>query len=123
MSRALEVLVELATEGGHGRRGAKNADSERGGQRIELAFGLRIEGDPADAALAGGNKKRADRRVREVVGDVQELCRGGGLPEAAVESVGNGGHEVSFLRSRRTPDEAAARAASAFEPSAAPMSS
>ena len=84
---ALEVLVELAPRLDRPvRRAQEHAGTERRGERVELVLGLGIEGDAADAALAGGDEQRSDRRVGEVVGDVEQPGRGRFLAEALVEA-------------------------------------
>jgi hypothetical protein len=72
--------------------------------------------------VGDGDEQPADGSVVQLVRDVEQALGGGGLAEAAVELGGNG-LGSSFLRSRRTPDDAACRAASGEEPRAAPMSS
>ena len=62
-------------------------------------------------------KQLADRRVDDVEADVDEAEGRGCLAEAAVE-IGGDGHVVILLRMRRTPVDAACRAASGLEPSA-----
>jgi len=101
------------------RPGAQDAPAERARQLVEAAVG--VERDLAEAAVARGDEERADRRVGEVEGSVDQPCLGGRLAETAVQ-LGRDGHGSSF-RSRRTPEEAAWRAASALEPRAAPMRS
>jgi hypothetical protein len=83
---------------------------------------LGVEADAADAALGDADEQRADGRVRQdVVGDVEQVGAGSRRAEAFVERRGNG-HSCSF-RSRRTPADAACRAACVVEPIAAPISS
>jgi hypothetical protein len=41
------------------------------GELVELAFGLWVERDAAEAALRRCDEQRADRRVGVVVGDVE----------------------------------------------------
>ena len=119
-----EVLVELAMDALDRRRGAQHAGAVQAGQRLEVALGLRVEPDPAEAAVGDADEQRADRRVVEdVVGHVEQPFGGRGRAEALVE---RGGHELRHecsFRSRRTPAEAACRAAASVEPSAAPISS
>src|SRR5207244_10977550 len=91
--------------------------------RFRLELGLDDVRDAAEAPRRGREEQRPERRVEEVVGDVEEARRRGGGAEALVEAVGDGRHWSSFLRRRRIPEEVACRAASAFEPRAAPMSS
>ena len=118
---ALEVLVELAAR--VVERRTQDADAEASREPFDVALGLGVVRDPAQPAWRRGEEQRPEWRVEEVVGDVEQARRRGGGAEAAVEAVGNGGHWSSFRRRRRIPEEAAWRAASAFEPSAAPMSS
>ena len=71
-------------------------------------------------SLGRGDEQLADGGVGQVVGDVDQTLAVGGVAEAAVEVDGNG-HAISFLRRRRTPADAAWRAASSDDPRAAPM--
>ena len=98
----------------------EDAHTVRAGEPFEVSLRLRVERDEADASLGRGDEQPADRRVRPVVGHVEKPLRGCGVAEAGIEFGGNG--HVSLLRSRRTPEEVACRAASSLEPSAAPMS-
>ncbi len=66
----------------------------------------------------GGDEQLADGAVDEVVARVEHAAAGGGVAEAAVE-IGRDGHGRASFRSRRTPVEAAWRAASGLESSAA----
>src|SRR5580765_1550562 len=119
---ALEVLVELAPRGIDRLRRAQHAHAEVARELLELALRVRVVGDPAEPARARGDEQRADRRVDEVEGGVEQALRGGGVAEATIEFGGNSVHESSFCRNRRMPAEAACLAAVAFEPSAAPIS-
>src|SRR5207244_9073979 len=103
----------------------RTQDSRREGPRELLAFrlGVRPEGDPAEAAVGRTDEQVADWRLGQVVGGVEQAGCGGGAAEAGVELGGDGAHCVFLLRMRRTPADAAWRAAVSFEPSAAPMSS
>src|SRR5439155_16153252 len=87
-----------------------------------LEVGLRVVRDLAQAADGYGHEQPPDWGIDQVVGDVEQPFGGRGVAEACVK-LGRDGHESSFLRSRRTPEDAAWRAASDDEPSAAPMSS
>ena len=69
--------------------------------------------------LGRGDEQRPDRRVGEVVDDVEQAGCGRGFAEALVQRGGDG--HCILLLSLRTPEEAAWRAASSLEPSAAPM--
>ena len=93
-------------------------------ERLELALGIGIERDPADTVVGDADEEIADRRAgHHVVGHVEQSLGSSGCAKAGVELGRNGvGHVVSF-RSRRTPAEAACRAAASVEPSAAPISS
>ena len=119
---SLEVLVELAPRGVDRLRRAQHAHAEGAGEALELPLGLGVVGDAAETALGRRDEQAADGRVDEVVGDVEQVLARGGVSEAPIELGGDGVHGCSFLRSLRMPDEAAWRAAVAFEPSAAPMS-
>ena len=76
--------------------------------------------DATEAAIGPGDRQLADRRVDHVVADVDETFADRGGTETCVELVVDG-HWL--LLSLRTPDDAAARAASSDEPRAAAMSS
>ena len=127
VAAAGEVLVELPAHPVDRLRGAEHARAEFAGEALELHLRLRVEADAAEAELAHAHDQRPDRRVVEqVVGHVEVPGHGRGRAEALVE---NGrdlsrrwGHRCSFsFRSRRTPAEAACRAACSFEPRAAPI--
>ena len=77
-----------------------------------------VERDPQDAAVARGDEQLPERAVDEVVARVEQAAARRRLAEAEVEIVGDG-HAVFSFRSRRTPVEAAWRAASGLESSAA----
>ena len=117
-----EVLVELAAHPVEPLGDPEDAGAEVGRELVQRRLGP--VGDAAEPALGDGDEQAADRRVGEVVGDVDQAFALGGLAEAAVE-IGGNVHEGSFsswvLRRRRTPAEAAWRAASSEEPSAAPI--
>ncbi len=84
-----------------------------------VSLRLRVVGDPAQPAVGRGDEQRPDRRLGEVVCDVEETGSGCCLAEPRIESGGDG--HCILLLSRRTPDDAAWRAASSLEPSAAPI--
>src|SRR5206468_10962259 len=119
---AREVLVQLAACRIDRPRRAQHAHAERLREAVELALGVRVVRDSAEATLGRRDEQRADRGVDQVVGDVEQVLARGRVPEATVEFLREGSHWVSFRRSLRMPAEAAWRAAVAFEPSAAPMS-
>src|SRR4051812_22152939 len=108
---AVEVLVQLAP--GLVERRAQDARPEQTGKLLLLA--LRPEPDAAEAAVGRGDEQVADRRADGVVADVDEPFANRGGPELRVE-LGCDGH--ASLLSLRTPEEAAARAASSEDPSA-----
>ena len=85
-------------------------------RRSRSSRGIRVEPDRGDAAIGGCDEELADRRVDDVVADVDEVERRGGVSETAVE-VGSDGHEVILLRMRRTPVDVAWRAASGLDSS------
>ena len=116
---ALEVLVQLAADRVDRLRRPQDPDAERLGEPFGLTLRLRVERDPAEAAVGRRDEQRSDRRVGEVVGDVEQAGGGRSLAEAPVQSGGDG--HCILLLSRRTPAEVAWRAASSLEPSAAPM--
>ena len=117
-----EVLVQLQVHPVERLRAAQDARAELPGQPLELCLRLRVEADAAEAAIRDADEQPADGRVVEhVVGDVELAGGGRGRAEALVEDGGDG-HRCSFsFRSRRTPAEAACRAACSFEPRAAPI--
>ena len=123
MPLAVEILIELPANLVYGLRRAQDPRSEHPGEPLDLAFGLRVVRDPAKAGAGPGNEQRAERRVDEVVRDVEQALVGRGRAEARVELVGDGHEGPSFLRRRRIPDDAACLAASADDPSAVPISS
>jgi len=117
-----EVLVELASclVGRAGR--AQHARSEGASEPLRLHIRVGVEMDLADAVIGDCDEQPPDRGVVQLVGDVEQPLGSGGVAEATVELCGNV-HDSSFRRKRRTPDDAAWRAASGDEPSALPMSS
>jgi hypothetical protein len=54
------------------------------GEAFHLGLGIRVESDLAKAALGGGDQERADRRVGQVVGDVEQVLRRCPVAEGAV---------------------------------------
>ena len=86
--------------------------------RNTVDMNFRLE---AGAPVGGGNEQRPDRAVDDVVAGVEQASLDRGGAEAAVE-IGGDGH-VILLRKRRTPEEAAWRAASGLESSAAAICS
>src|SRR5262249_61492540 len=121
---AREVLVGLAGDGAERPRRAQHARAELPCQPLELSLRLRVEADAAETEVADADEERSDGRlVENVVRDVELAGRRCGSPEALVQNGRNfGGHRCSFsFRSRRTPAEAACRAACSFEPRAAPI--
>ncbi len=111
-----EVLVELAARVLDAPRGAENARAADAREPVEIVGWIGVEPDRGDTSIGGGDEELADRRLDDVVADVDEPERRGCLAEAAVE-VGGDGHEVILLRMRRTPVDVACRAASGLEPS------
>ena len=117
-----EVLVQLPPHLVHRLRRAEDARAERACEPLHLALRLGVVRNPAEPGLGSRDEQRAERRVDEVVRDVEQLRFGGGRAEARVKLSGNA-HSPSFLRSRRIPADAACLAASAEESSATPISS
>ncbi len=117
-----EVLVELASCLLHLPRGAQHAAAREPRELLDVVLGVGVEGDAQQAAVGGCDEQLADRGVDDVVAGVEHARPYGCLPEAAVELGGNGHRICSFLR-RRTPAEAAWRAASGLESSAAAICS
>src|SRR3954470_14427223 len=122
VSLALEILVELTPRGIDRLRRAQHAHAKGAREQFELALRVGVVGDPAEPVRARGDEQRADRRLDEVEGDVEQALRSCSLAEATIELGGDSVHESSFCRSRRMPAEAACLAAVAFAPSAAPTS-
>ena len=118
-----EVLVELGpgdVDGAWGAEDARPCDaSDLLQSRVGVASG--VEGDPEQPAVGRGDEQRADGAVDDVVAGVEELGMDGGVAEAAVE-IGGNGHAI-LLRSRRTPEDVAWRAASGDESSTAAICS
>ena len=82
---------------------------------------------PAAACLTVGlagrcDEQAPDRRVHDVVRDVEQPGVRRRVAEATIQLGRNLHASPSFLRRRRIPDDAACRAASADDPSAAPIS-
>ena len=97
------------------------AASERGVCRI--SFDPEPERELDELARTFGTRVlRSPGPVEDVVPGVEQSLGGRGRAEALVERSGEGHGESSFCRSRRTPEDAAWRAASGVEPSAAAMS-
>ena len=88
----MEVLVELAAGRVDGRRRPEHAQPERPREPVELLLGLRVVHDAAEPALGCRDEQRADGRIDEVVGDVEEALTRCGVAEAAIELGGNGCH-------------------------------
>src|SRR4029453_10730489 len=107
-----EVLVELAADEIEPSGDAQNASAEVLGELLETLVGT--VGDAAEAAFVDGDEQVADGRLSGGGGGGDETFAVGSVAEAAVE-VGGDGHACSFLRSRRTPADAAWRAASSDE--------
>ena len=78
-----------------------------------------IRSSPRSVAATSSSPERS---LDEVVARVEHAAAGGGVAEAPVE-VGGNAHVVFSFRSRRTPVEAAWRAASGLESSAAAICS
>src|SRR5262249_49278187 len=102
---ALEVLVELSPYRIDRLRRAQDAHAKCLRERLGLALRLRVVRDPAQAAVGRRDEQRPDRRLGEVVRDVEEPGGRGRFPEARVECGGDG--HCILLRSLLTPDEAA----------------
>ena len=119
---SLEVLVELPAYLLHLPRGPQHAAAREPRELLDMMLGIGVERDAQQAAVGGRDEELADRSVDDVVAGVEHARPYGGLPEAAVELGGNGHRICSFLR-RRTPAEAAWRAASGLESSAAAICS
>ena len=125
---AVEIFLQLAADTVDRTRRAEDARPVQAGQHLELLLGIGIEADAAQAAVGDADEQRPDGDVVEdVVGDVEQALCGGGRAKALVELEGRNLRHwfCSFLlsRRRRTPADAAWRAADSVEPSAAPISS
>ena len=101
------------------RRGVTFIDDV--GERTITVIGEKLRPHGDDASLPWEELHRCDC-VYFTGGDVEQPGRGGRVAKTAVELGGDLHASPSFLRSRRIPDEAAWRAASADEPSATPIS-
>src|SRR3954468_16354967 len=115
----VDLVLEVAPRAGEGlvalegglvgrRRRAEHARAEEAGEALGLGFRVGVVVDLADATAGDRDEQLADRGLVQLVGDVEQAFRGGGVAEPAVERGGDG-HESSFFRSRRTPDDAAWR--------------
>ena len=116
-----EVVVELAPGLVERPRDAEDARAGDPGQPLELLLGIGVVRDPREAAIGDRREERAELAVDDVVGGVEHPGPGGGVAEALVEIGGNG--HWALLRSRRTPEDVAWRAASGLESSAAAICS
>jgi hypothetical protein len=119
---SVEVLVELALRLVERLRDAEEPGAEVARERLEVALGLGVELDAAEAAIRRRDEQCADRRVDEVVRDVEQMLACSGVAKTEIEFGRNGSQWASFRRNLRMPADAAWRAAVAFEPSAAPIS-
>ena len=115
---ALEVLVELAAHAVDLSRRAQHVATGDPGEPLEVLLEVRVERDTKEASVGGGQEQRPDGAVDEVVPHIEQPAARCRLPEAEIEIGGNGHSWDSFLR-RRTPEEAAWRAASGLESSTA----
>ena len=104
-ARALEVLAQLAARRIDRLCCAEDAKAERLREFLRRMLGVRVVRDSAQAPIGRCYEQRPDRRVGEVVRDVEQPRRGRGLTEALVERGGDG--NCILLLSLRTPDEAA----------------
>ena len=119
---AVEVLVELAARRVDARGRAQDARAERARQPLEVQLGIGVEEDAGEPAVGRGDEQRADRGVDDVEADVEEPLGRCGLRGSAGRDQARRSW-ILPVRSRRTPDEAAWRAASGVESSATAMSS
>ena len=122
MAPLLEVLVELPPHGVDGTRGAQDPAARQPGETVELTVGICVERDSQEPLLGRRDEQRTDRRVDDVEAGVEQAGPRGGLAEAAIE-VGGNGHPFLLARSRRTPVDAAWRAATGLDSSAAAICS
>ena len=118
----LEVLVELAMHVVDRGRRPQHPATRQPLDALELGVGIRVERDPQQPAIGGGDEQLAEGRLDEVVPRVEHAAAGGGVAKAPVE-VGRNAHALFSFRSRRTPVDAACRAASGLESSAAAICS
>ena len=118
LATAGEVLVQLAPHGVERRPQHAGAEHAR-----ELVLsGVDAVAETAESAVGHRDEQLAERRVDQVVAGIDQPCRQGGGAEADVEIGSDSRHGALLALSRRTPDDAAARAASSDEPSAVPIS-
>jgi len=111
VARPVEVLVELAPH--LVERRAQDAEPEEARELLLLALG--VEPDAAEPAVGRGDEQLAEWRLDDVVAHVDKPLLNGGGAELRIE-LRCDAH--TFLLSLRTPEEAAARAASSDDPSA-----
>src|SRR5581483_5985683 len=117
-----EVLVELTAHPIDRLARTQHARAEAAGERVELMLPIGVVADPADTVVGHADEERPDGRLVDDVGGDVEQVRGGRSRTEAFAGRGGYRHVRSF-RSRRTPADAAWRAACSVEPSAAPISS
>ena len=85
---------------------------------------IRLVGDDAETTVGDTDEEVAERRLHEVVCDVEQALLRRGSAKVSVELQRDVGHDCLLLSlKRRTPEEAAWRAASSEEPRAAAISS
>ena len=116
-----EVVVELAAGLVERAGGTQDAPSRKPRERLELVLGVGIERDAREPVIGHRGQQGAELAVDHVVSGVEQVGARRGVAETAIEVGGNG--HVILLRRRRTPDEAACRAASALESSTAAICS
>ncbi len=92
-------------------------------EAVEVPLGVGLERDAAKPALGRSHQQRPDGRLDDVEADVEQTGCRRRVAEAGVELGGNGHVISSSARKRLIPEDAAWRAASGLEPSAAAMSS
>src|SRR5207249_1631425 len=80
-----KVLVELAAGRVRRLRGAQDAYAEVAGELFLFTLQVGVVGDLAEAMVGDGHEQPADRRVDEVVGDVEQALACRGVAEAAIE--------------------------------------
>ena len=89
---------------------------------LGVGITIGVEANPAEPSRASAHEQRADRGVNQIVGRVNESLGDGRIPESTVDLGWNRHPVSSFRRRRRTPLEAAWRAASSLDPSAPAIS-
>ncbi len=106
VTAALEVLVELPLHVVDRRGRPEHPAPGQSFDPLQLDLGIRIERDPQQPPVGGGDEQLAEGALDEVIPRLKHAAAGGGSAEAPVE-VGWNAHVLFSFRNRRTPVEAA----------------